>query len=355
MPNPLVSIIIPHFERPVLLQETLRSIQAQTYADWEAIIVDDGSSSDSWAEIQTLADGQAIFATQRKDRAKGPSACRNIGTEKAQGEWLLFLDSDDLLAPWCLEQRMAEVHAEPVDFHVFPVALFRERMGDLHDLWNAMSSPRSDLERFLNADMPWQTSSLLWRREAFLRLGGFNERVFYGDDSDLHTRALLSGLTCAKHADALPDAFIRRSDAARITNDKSESLVQNRRNRLREGARALRELGATPAQRRLFDGQFLVEAEFLLFNVPNPEKAIRDTIALIGQEGSPSAFQLAVAKVYLWIALRCKAKAYFVLRLTRRLAMLLLPQEYFPALTPDAQRRMSEATWREIHQRLSAC
>lgn len=350
---PRISIIIPHFERESLLRETLCSLRDQSIADWEAWIVDDGSSSESWEAVQQLADRQRIHATQRKVREKGPSACRNLGAELASGEWLLFLDSDDLMAPWCLEQRLAEIERNPEDFVVFPVALFQQHIGDLPEMWNALAG-EDDLRRFLISDAPWQTSSPLWRRSAFLKFGGFNERIIYGDDSDCHARALLAGLRYRKVETALPDVFIRRSGSARITNQSADRMVNNRRQRLIEGMRHLQQSDAPLYALAAFEGQFFVEAEFLLFNLPEPDQAVRETLALMDAECSLGGKERVVTRAYFNIALRCKAKAYIVLRLARRIAQKLLPRDYFPELTPSEQRKISDDDLRQIKARMAS-
>ena len=129
--RPLVSIVIPHFNRVELLVETLRSIEAQDYANWEAWVVDDGSAAQQWTVLQGMAT-ERIHILQRTDGIKGPSRCRNLGAAEARGDYIVFLDSDDILAPWCLSQRMARVAEEPeADLWVFPVMLFKQQPGDL--------------------------------------------------------------------------------------------------------------------------------------------------------------------------------------------------------------------------------
>lgn len=350
--SPDVSIIIPHFERLELLRETLDSVRRQSAANWEIIIVDDGSSDAVWQGVQALADGARIQTLQRKAREKGPSACRNIGAEAARGQWLIFLDSDDLLAPWCLAQRIVTMNLSDEDFLVFPVALFSETIGDQSELWNALARPGSDLQRFLHSDGPWHTSSPIWRKEAFLKIGGFNERVFYGDDSDLHTRALLRGLTYRKMCNALPDAFVRRSAQPRITRESGERLFQNRQQRLAECSRALREFNASAACLDAWEGQYFVEAEFLMFNMPQASAAVRQTLDDMAEAFPGYGLRHLIARLYCALTLRCKAKAYLVVRVARRLAMALLPASYFAQPTPTRERQMTDATLAEIRARL---
>ncbi|GHB92039.1 glycosyltransferase family 2 protein [Cerasicoccus arenae] len=350
--KPRISIIIPHFERVELLQQTLQTIRSQSYSNWEAWIVDDGSSDETWATVSQLAEADRIHILQRNEGLKGPSTCRNIGAQHAHGEWLLFLDSDDLMAPWCLENRTAKIKENAADFLVFPVALFHEKIGDLDCLWNQLSNDAPDLNRFLTADSVWQTSSPLWCRKSFLKIGGFNERVFYGDDSDVHTRAILAGLTYRKFDQSLPDVFIRRSEQARITNSAIEKLVASRAIRLNEGADSLRKSNASPVLQLLWEGQYFIEAEFLLFNMNHADMAIADTLQSMQANYNLSLARRLIIRTYFRIALRCKAKAYIILRLARRVAVQLLPPSYFATPASDSARRMSNGIRQAIQEQL---
>ncbi|HWC58680.1 MAG TPA: glycosyltransferase family A protein, partial [Verrucomicrobiae bacterium] len=95
----LFSVVIPTFNRATLLHEALDSIFAQTFTDYEVIVVDDGSSDET---LQMLANyGNRIRVFQQKNQ--GPGAARNLGAQHATGEYLAFLDSDDQWFPWTLE------------------------------------------------------------------------------------------------------------------------------------------------------------------------------------------------------------------------------------------------------------
>ena len=101
----LVSFVIPAFNREREIPGCLESVQAQTYRDWEAIIVDDGST-DSTVEIVTgFAKRDPRFRLVVGGHA-GAQAARNRGIEAAQSEWIAFLDSDDHLLPDSLERRL---------------------------------------------------------------------------------------------------------------------------------------------------------------------------------------------------------------------------------------------------------
>jgi len=349
---PLVSIIIPHFNRADLLAAALDSVRAQSETSWEAILVDDGSEQQHWERTRAMAAPQ-VRIRQRRDGTKGPSRCRNLGVKAAAGDHVLFLDSDDLLAPWCLEQRLRVAAAHPeADLWVFPVLLFTERAGDSDVQWNALQSPRPDLDRFLQSDPPWHTSSALWRRDMLVSLGGFNEAVCYGDDSDLHIRALVKGARIQKFPEAIPDAFVRRGTAARITNTLSTTLIESRRVRLEQGTRFLLDSKARREHLRLWEGQYFVEAEFLLFNLAESKSAIGRILADWRHYFHPSRTKRSLVCGYFNLALGCRRNAYLLLRLARRLAMKLLPAEYFPRGGSFQTARAASEVMQTVRSRL---
>lgn len=98
--NCKVSIIIPTFNRQELIQQTLESVVSQVYTDWECIVVDDGSTDDSTLVVSKFVEKDTRFKlfVRPNSRIKGASTCRNIGLENASGDFIQFLDSDDLIS-----------------------------------------------------------------------------------------------------------------------------------------------------------------------------------------------------------------------------------------------------------------
>lgn len=99
MNNPLVSIIIPTYNRAHLIGETLDSIMAQTYTNWECIVVDDESTDNSESVITEYVekDSRIQFHHRPADRSKGGNAARNYGFEMSKGDYVIWFDSDDLM------------------------------------------------------------------------------------------------------------------------------------------------------------------------------------------------------------------------------------------------------------------
>ncbi|MBU1630956.1 MAG: glycosyltransferase, partial [Candidatus Omnitrophica bacterium] len=104
MKNPLVSVIIPTYNRALTLQATIQSVLRQTYKEFEIIVIDDDSRDDTEQIINNFNDKKIIYI--RQDH-KGASFARNKGIENAKGEYIAFLDSDDIWLSTKIEKQLA--------------------------------------------------------------------------------------------------------------------------------------------------------------------------------------------------------------------------------------------------------
>lgn len=111
MNRPRVSFIMPCYQNGRTAADTVRSIQAQTEADWELIAVDDGSTDDTLAVLERLAREEPRMRVIHQENG-GVSAARNAGMDAAKGEWLSFVDADDVLLPQALAHLLALTDAE---------------------------------------------------------------------------------------------------------------------------------------------------------------------------------------------------------------------------------------------------
>jgi len=102
----MVSVVVPAFNRAAAIVDCVRSIQGQTYQNWEAIVVDDGSTDGTPGAIAQLAREDPRIRLIRLDSNRGAQAARNVGIRAAQSEWIAFLDSDDQFLPHSLEARL---------------------------------------------------------------------------------------------------------------------------------------------------------------------------------------------------------------------------------------------------------
>lgn len=215
--SPLVSILIPAYNRAALIGDTLESVRKQRYENFECLVVDDGSTDTTPEVVAGYQAQDPRFRLLRRDRLpKGAPVCRNIGLEHAAGDYVVFLDSDDVLAETCLENRMAVVDRHPgFDFWVFPSGVFFKTPGDTPYRWNVLHKDTPDLIRFLLQDMPWHTMGPVWCKQAVAAtLRGFDETALCWQDWELHLRALLAGLPYYKVVQHSVDAYYRRGNTS---------------------------------------------------------------------------------------------------------------------------------------------
>lgn len=113
--NPLISIVIPSYNSVKLLPKTLDSVWAQTYTNYEVIVVDDGST-DGTADFMASQKDPRIQYVRLNTKSGGPAHPRNVGMQKAKGEYICFLDSDDLWRPEKLEVQLRKMTEKQLDF-----------------------------------------------------------------------------------------------------------------------------------------------------------------------------------------------------------------------------------------------
>jgi len=107
--HPLISIIIPTFNRADWIKAAIESVLKQTYQNFELLIIDDGST-DNTKKIISFCDKKIKYYFQKN---KGPSAARNFGIKEANGKYICFLDSDDQWAKTKLERQLNLIFADP--------------------------------------------------------------------------------------------------------------------------------------------------------------------------------------------------------------------------------------------------
>lgn len=183
--NPLVSVIIPTYNRADMVVEAVRSVLEQTMDDFEVVVVDDGSTDGTRDALRPFAD-RIRYVHQEN---AGVGAARNRGIAESRGELLAFLDSDDLFAPRMLEEAWATFQRHPQAGAVFTA----ETEIDAQGRPGRVMTKKSRGERFSPAGMIGTDTNVgsgrpgIVRREWINKLGGFDESL--GPvDSDLWIR-----------------------------------------------------------------------------------------------------------------------------------------------------------------------
>lgn len=192
--NPLISVIIPVYNGEKYLAEAIDSIQKQAYSPIEIIVIDDGSTDNSAAIAQSY---QTVkYFSQLKS---GISAALNKGLGIANGEFLAFLDADDIWEDNKLTIQMEVLQKDHSLDGVF--GHFRQFISS--ELVNKTESSDTSDQKTLPALFK---AAMLIRREAFYRVGLFDESLTLGDFIDWYKRAIETGLKFL----VLPDVVFRR-------------------------------------------------------------------------------------------------------------------------------------------------
>lgn len=188
--NSKISIIIPVFNRFDLLKETIFSIVNQSYTNWECLLCDDGSENSELLKIKEIAlSDSRIKLFPRNRLPKGRSTCRNIGIEKASGDFIIFLDSDDILLSDALTNRINSYNLNhDFDFLIFNNGYFCNNIGDTKKIHKI--TEKNHLIDFMMNQYPWSLTSPFWKK-SFIKNYRFNEAMDLFEDPEFHIRILV--------------------------------------------------------------------------------------------------------------------------------------------------------------------
>jgi glycosyltransferase involved in cell wall biosynthesis len=213
--QPLVSIIIPVYNRASLLRQAVASALAQTYRAFEIIIVDDGSTDETPRTIRQLVDEHSAIHAVRRENG-GPGAARESGRLTARGAYLQYLDSDDLLLSHKLELQVAALEANPEAVAAYCRTRFRDaNNAEIACTWKPLlNGQTSILPSFLRGRL-WDTLTPLYRASAVAAVGPWTSRRLEEDwEYDCRVGALRLPIVfvpeiAAEVRDAAPDRLSR--------------------------------------------------------------------------------------------------------------------------------------------------
>lgn len=217
---------MPSFNNQDTIKETIESVLLQETDLWELIVVDDGSSDNTIAEIENYSKNDSRIKLYKRNRdPKGGSTCRNIGIQKASGNYIVFLDSDDLLEPYCLRTRL-EVMDKYTDLEIgiFLMKKFFANKVESGEIINIIGFTDPLLE-YLSGKYPWPITSPIWRKKLLIQLGGFNEKYARMQDPELHIRALLLNCKYKLFYDYPADCLYRITHSKYMTADILHKMI----------------------------------------------------------------------------------------------------------------------------------
>ncbi|MDP3312585.1 glycosyltransferase family 2 protein [Lutibacter sp.] len=191
--NALISIIIPNYNREHLIAETLDSVMAQTYTNWECIIVDDHSTDNSWKIVAKFCekDGRFIQVKRPDTISKGACSCRNYGFQLSKGAYINWFDSDDIMVANKLEKQILGAEKNNSDLVVCQTQFFEHNVLNLKHYWNKTFTPKYDpLTDFITFRLAWSTNAPLWKKSFLESKYLFNTSLTSSQDLEFHVRLL---------------------------------------------------------------------------------------------------------------------------------------------------------------------
>ena len=193
--DPLVSVVIPAYNAAWCVGRAIDSVLAQTFADHELIVVNDGSTDGT---AQVLAGyGDRICVIDQPNG--GMSHARNAGIGAARGRYVAFLDSDDRWLPAKLARQVAAMEAQPALAFCAATATLEDPEGKVVGSWACSRQPVAGTAEILahHATVAGGASSVVAQTALVRQLGGFDETLFGAEDTDLWVRlASLGGFAC---------------------------------------------------------------------------------------------------------------------------------------------------------------
>lgn len=193
-----LAIIIPCYNSSRYLEDMLNSILLNTYQDWKVIAIDDHSTDNTISILDKYQKKDKRISFYLRNRfPKGAQTCRNIGFELSEGaKYVIWMDADDIIAPYCLEQRVnyMDKHRE-LDFAIFPAKRFiNDPLEDNPDIWG-YDYMGDTLRCFLNRTLMVVGWTNIYKRNAVTsRNLKWDERILSLQDADWNIQAIVSGM-----------------------------------------------------------------------------------------------------------------------------------------------------------------
>lgn len=187
MNSPLISIIIPTFNRAHLISETLDSILAQTYQNWECIIVDDGSTDNTVEVINEYVKKDSRFQLHHRpiDRLPGGNASRNYGFELSKGDFINWFDDDDIMIDNFISKKL-ELFSEEIDLVICSGTYVDQNL-------NMLKNIDLEIKSYLFKDyLLWKfqiiTACVLIRKSFLENKDLYNDKILRGQETELFSR-----------------------------------------------------------------------------------------------------------------------------------------------------------------------
>ncbi len=218
--NPRVSVLVPAWNSAATLAETLKSVQAQSMPAWECIIVDDGSTDGTPEIVRAAMRYDSRIQLFRQSR-RGPAAARNIGIQNARSDYLLFLDSDDLIAQRKLELNLEEAQQRPRTLVYSGCTYFRDRTKENQPTVHHAESCNAEtmLEKLARENL-MPVSAALVPCSVAREINGFDPSLRSFEDWDFWLRCARAGASFFYDGSPDTQTHIRLRDGSLSTDTR---------------------------------------------------------------------------------------------------------------------------------------
>ena len=276
--SPLISVIMAVYNGAALVERALRSVQSQTFSDWELVAVDDASLDTSGEVLARWAAADPRIRVARLAENSGLSAARNAGLRLARGEFITYLDHDDEYYPDYLEHVAALRDKGDLLMLGFDLIYDDGPPGDRITTWDP-----TDVRKFFFSFNPVVPLAVAHRRSLWAKAGGFNEMLWLQEDWDLWKRMARAGAKIAFSPAKSGRYHVRPgslSNVPRLTVRQREAVEAN--------WRAGRPIFASPTQtprREPVRKIAFVSPRCVIDFTDEAATATRDALRLLADEG----------------------------------------------------------------------
>jgi GalNAc5-diNAcBac-PP-undecaprenol beta-1,3-glucosyltransferase len=234
-----VSIIMATYNRSKYILESIQSILAQTYQDWECIIIDDGGTDNTWEILSPVLkhDTRFQYLVRTLNYQKGLPGSRNYGLDVAKGDYIVFFDDDDIAHPQNLELCVFELSKKDVSFCRYIRDVF---FGDFiynydySKLYTSFYIDHNNIESILKNELLFNSCAVMWKKKCFENRR-FEEDLMYAEEWELYSRIISSGTKGIsinkslfygrKHPSSNTGEFFRNDPIRRSSNAHAICLV----------------------------------------------------------------------------------------------------------------------------------
>lgn len=210
---PLLSVIIPCWNGAEYIAEMLDSIISQSFNDWRCFLVDDRSTDNTVEIIQQYCKKDARFNLLVRDcEPKGAQTCRNLGFAQSEGsKYIIYLDCDDIIAPYCFEQRVNYIEKhQDLDFAIFPAKMFHENITDDTGEYLGIKWCENDLEGFWTGYLPFVVITNIYKRDSIEKKHlSWDNKIKSLQDRAFNMQALIKDLKYEYATDVKVDYYWR--------------------------------------------------------------------------------------------------------------------------------------------------